>query len=74
MEFLKQNNIRIFKHMWNEDDYHQRTLGFFTNVVPSVMSSEYATKVIMNQIKNPIKKQKSPPFQINGGNIQQQWQ
>jgi hypothetical protein len=51
MEYLKQNKIRVYKHMYNQDEFHQKTLGLFTNVVPSVMSPKYATKVIMKQCK-----------------------
>jgi hypothetical protein len=47
--------------MWNEDEYHQRTQGFYTNVVPSAMSPEYATKMIMQHLKHPVGKQKTPP-------------
>jgi hypothetical protein len=69
MDYLKQNKIRMYKHMWNEDESHQRTLGFFTNVVPSVVSPEYATKVIMKQLKQPIKKQKIPPFRLRSMSV-----
>jgi hypothetical protein len=69
MDYLKQNKIRMNKHMWNEDESHQRILGFFTNVVPSVMSPKYATKVIMKQLKQPIKKQKTPPFRLRSMSV-----
>jgi hypothetical protein len=58
MEFLKQNKIPVYKHMWNEDDYCRRTLGIFTNVDTAIMASEYATKVIKKQLKHTVKKQK----------------
>jgi hypothetical protein len=57
------------KYMWNEDEFHQRTLGYFTNVVLSITTPEYATKVIMKQLKQPVKKQKTSPFRLRSMSV-----
>lgn len=64
MEYLQNHNVRINAHDWKEDEWDFKMLGFLTQVYPSAMSNEYATKIISTQLKLPVKKQKAPHFRI----------
>ena len=39
MESLKSSRVHISNHYWQEDEWDLKTLGFFTNVPPSTMST-----------------------------------
>jgi hypothetical protein len=41
-----------------------KTLGFFSNVHPSTILTEYGTEIISKFVKNPIKQQKTTLFRI----------
>jgi hypothetical protein len=64
MEFLRTNNVHISKHEWQEEDWDLTTLGFFTTVYPSVMPTEYATKVVSQKLRSLSKTQKLPLHRI----------
>ena len=64
MEFLRTNRITISKHEWQEEEWDLKVVGFFTNIYPATMTSEYGTKIISNSLKTPVHKQKLPNFRI----------
>ena len=64
MEFLRSNKIHITNHEWKEDEWDLTTLGFFTTVYPSVMPTEYVTKVISQKLKSSPKTHKIPLYRI----------
>jgi len=64
MEFLRSNRIIITKHEWQEEEWDLKVVGFFTNIYPATMTSEYGTKIISQMLKTPVNKQKLPSFRI----------
>lgn len=64
MDFLRTNRIMMTKHEWQEEDWDLKVIGFFTNIYPASMTSEYGTKIVSNILKNPVHNQKTPNFRI----------
>jgi hypothetical protein len=64
MEYLKHNNILISKHNWREEEWDLSVIGFFTHVLPSIMPVDYATKLVSNDLKRPVKFQTVSKFRI----------
>jgi hypothetical protein len=62
MEYLKHNNIWIFKLNWQEEEWDMSVIGFFTHVLPSTMPVEFATKLDGKDLKHPVKFQKVTTF------------
>jgi len=64
MDFLRNNRIIMTRHEWKEDEWDLKFIGFFTNIYPATMISEYATKVVSNMLENPVQNQSIPDFRI----------
>jgi hypothetical protein len=47
MDYLKNNNIRISKHNWQEEGWDLRVIG------PSIMPVDCATKLVSKGCKTP---------------------
>jgi hypothetical protein len=62
MDYLKHNNIRISKHNWQEEEWDMSIVGVFTDVFPSIMPVDYATKLVGRDLKRPVKFQTVPKF------------
>lgn len=64
MQFLRQHSIQLTSHEWTEDDWDTKVIGFFTQVFPSCMNAEYATKIVNQSLKNTTKRVKAPLFRL----------
>ena len=64
MDFLRQHSIHLTKHEWLEEDWDTKTIGFFTQIFPSSMTNEYATKVINRIFSQNASKTSVPHFRI----------
>ena len=62
MDFLKLHSAQITSHEWLEEDWDTKVVGFFTQVYPSCMTNEYATKVVTNYFGHLKSKAKAPPL------------
>jgi hypothetical protein len=64
MDFLRQHSIQLTNHEWTEDDWDTKVIGFFTQVFPSCMNAEYATKIVNKSLGNSNKRLKVPLFRL----------
>jgi hypothetical protein len=62
MEFLKLHSAQITSHEWLEEDWDTKVIGFFTQVYPSCMTNEYATKIVNNYFGQLKSKAKAYPL------------
>ena len=64
LDFLKQHSMHLSQHDWQEDEWNTKVIGFFTTVIPKVMNTEYATKVVNNEFKSLKHYTKVPTFRL----------
>jgi hypothetical protein len=64
MDFLQHHSIQLTKHEWLEEDWDTKTIGFFTQVFPSGMTNEYATKVVSKSFNHALSRHLVPHFRI----------
>jgi hypothetical protein len=64
MDFLRQHSIQLTNHECTEDDWDTKVIGFFTQVFPSCMNAEYATKIVNKSLGNSNKRLKVPLFRL----------
>jgi hypothetical protein len=69
LDFLKQHSIQLSHHTWQEDEWNTKVIGFFTNVFPKAMNSEYATKIISHAFKSINHHTKVPKFRLQNISI-----
>jgi hypothetical protein len=64
MDFLHHHSIQLTEHEWLEKDWDTKTTGFFTQVFPSSMTNEYATKVVSKSFNHAASRHLVPHFRI----------
>jgi hypothetical protein len=64
-DFLHHHSIQLTNHEWLEKDWDTKTIGFFTQVFPSAMTNEYASKVVSKRFNRAASRHLVPQFRIH---------